>query len=147
VTVTPVTLPTVVCDASIALKWFHEQGEDEVDAARALLTAFVTRRIDVLLIDLTPYELGNALVRGVEVAPGAVATVLEALGEITTPVTPTSAEQSLAAHLASSHRLTYYDAAYAAVAQHRHAGLATMDRALLDAGLGRRPADILAGLG
>jgi predicted nucleic acid-binding protein len=146
VTATPVTLPTVVCDASVALKWFHEQGEDEVDAARALVAAFVVRRIDLLLIDLTPYEVGNALVRGVEIAPAAVATVLEALGEITTPVTPTSAERALAAQLASTHRLTYYDAAYAAVAQHRQAALATMDRALLDAGLGRRPADVLADL-
>jgi predicted nucleic acid-binding protein len=38
-----------------------------------------------------------------------------------------------------------YDAAYAAAAKARHAELATLDRALLQAGLGRRPSEILAG--
>ena len=46
--------------------------------------------------------------------------------------------------LAENHHLTMYDAAYAAAARSRHAELATLDRALLEAGMGRRPSEIVA---
>ena len=39
--------------------------------------------------------------------------------------------------------LTFYDATYAAVARSRGAELATLDKALLRAGLGRRPSEIM----
>ena len=54
----------VVSDASVALKWFHEAGEEEVDEARALVSAYVDERIELYTLDLTAYELGNALLRG-----------------------------------------------------------------------------------
>jgi hypothetical protein len=50
---------------------------------------------------------------------------------------------SRAAALAAEHRLTLYDAAYAAVAEGHDAILATLDRALLSAGLGERPSRVV----
>ena len=135
----------VVSDASVALKWFHADGEDEVDASRAIVGMFGRRRISLSVLDLTRYEVGNALLRGrASASPAQVADVLDALADICPEVAPSAADLRVAAHLADEHGLTLYDAAYAAVARSHGAELATMDRALLRAGLGKRPSEIVA---
>jgi predicted nucleic acid-binding protein len=142
-------MPTIdiVSDASVVLKWFHAEGEEEVEAARALLARYGQQAIALQVLDLTPYEVGNALLRGrATVAADRVAVVLEALADICPQVSPTTDDLREAAALAELHGLTLYDAAYAAVARSRGAELATLDRALLRSGLGRRPSAILADL-
>lgn len=134
----------VVSDASVALKWFHEQGEEDVAPARALLAAYADRTLTLSVLDLTVYEIGNALIRGRGLEPEPVAVVLEALATICPALRPTNDEQRAAALLAADTGLTYYDAAYVAVARAREAHLATHDRELLRLGLGHRPAEILA---
>jgi predicted nucleic acid-binding protein len=139
-------MPTIdiVSDASVVLKWFHAEGEEEVEAARALLERYGQQAIALQVLDLTPYEVGNALLRGrATVAADRVAVVLEALADICPQVSPTTDDLREAAALAELHGLTLYDAAYAAVARSRGAELATLDQALLRSGLGRRPSAIL----
>jgi len=137
----------VVSDASVALKWFHAEGEEEVEPARALVAAHQTRAVALTVLDLTAYEVGNALLRGhAKVGAQQVAIVLEALASICPALHPDTDELRLAAELAERHELTLYDAAYTAVAQSRGAALATLDRALLRARLGSRPSDIVAQL-
>ena len=134
----------VVSDASVVLKWFHETGEEDVGPARALLDAYAGERIALLVLDLTTYEVGNALLRGSAAAsPESVATVLEALSDLCPRVALGTPDRKLAAALAAEHGLTFYDAAYAAAARTRGALLATFDRALLAADLGLRPAAVL----
>jgi predicted nucleic acid-binding protein len=134
----------VVADANVVLKWFHAEGEEEVEAARALLDAHRDRTLAVLVLDLTPYEVGNALIRG-RGGLGAeqVAIVLQAAREICAAIAPDGDDLARAAQLAVEHDLTLYDAAYAAVAQRRGAALATLDAKLLRCGLGARPSDVL----
>ena len=135
----------VVSDASVALKWFHEEGEQEVESSRALVELFGKRRIALSVLDLTPYEVGNALLRGhAKATSEQTATVLGALGLICPQVKPSLDELASAAALAETNDLTLYDAMYAAVARSRGAHLATMDAALLRAGLGSRPSEIVA---
>ncbi len=137
----------VVSDANVALKWFHAEGEEEVAEARALLDAHKERTMALSVLDLTAYEVGNALLRGrAAVGAGRVATVLDALAEICPAIRPSPEELSLATELVARHDLTLYDAAYAAVAANRKATLATLDRALLKAGLGIRPSELAAKL-
>lgn len=137
----------VVSDANVALKWFHAEGEEEVAQARALLDAHKVRTVALSVLDLTAYEVGNALLRGRAGASAEqVATVLEALAEICPALRPSGEELRLASELAERHDLTLYDAAYAAVAQSRAAQLATLDGALLDAGLGVRPSQLAAAI-
>jgi predicted nucleic acid-binding protein len=143
-------MPTidVVSDASVALKWFHAEGEAEVEAARAILAAHRARAVLVAVLDLTVYEVGNALLRGrASATTGQVATVLDALESICPVLRPDLGELRLAADLAARHGLTLYDAAYAAVAHRHSAILVTVDEALLRAGLGRRPSEVAAGFG
>jgi predicted nucleic acid-binding protein len=138
----------VVSDANVALKWFHSEGEEEVAEARALLDAHKERTLALSVLDLTAYEVGNALMRG-RTGAGAdqVATVLEALAEVCPALRPTPEELRRATQLVAEHDLTLYDAAYAAVAKGREATLATLDKALLKAGLGTRPSELAARLG
>jgi predicted nucleic acid-binding protein len=137
--------PTVVVsDASVALKWFHTAGEEGVESARALLDAYADEGISLVVLDLTAYEVGNALLRGSAAASAeSVATVLEALADLCPSISPEPAERRLAADLASDHDLTFYDAAYAAVARARGGILATFDRQLLSTELGLRPSAVL----
>ena len=137
----------VVSDASVALKWFHAEGEEEVEPARALLEHYSRQAIRLVVLDLTPYEVGNALLRGrARVAADRVVVVLDALADICPQVAPAMDELRDAATLAESHGLTLYDAAYAAVARARKAELVTLDEALLRSGLGRRPSAVVADL-
>lgn len=138
----------VVSDASVVLGWFHAEGEEEVSDSRALLAAHQAQKIALLVLDLTPYEVGNALLRGRPRANGEqVGIVLQALSEICPAVRPDVDDLRLAAELAERDDLTLYDAAYAAVSQRRGATLATLDRKLLRAGLGLRPSEIVRQLG
>jgi predicted nucleic acid-binding protein len=133
----------VVCDASVVLKWFRDEDEEEVDASRALLDLHIAQRVALSILDLTAYEVANVLVRGLRTEAREAAAILNALGDICPRMAVSLADLAVAAVLAERHGLTVYDAAYAAVAASRGAELATMDRALLDAGLGRRPSEIL----
>ena len=133
----------VVSDASVALKWFHAEGEEEVAPARALLAGHRARTVSLSVLDLTRYELGNALLRGRAAASAEqVATVLEALAEVCPAIEPTNGDLHEAAALAEEHGLTFYDAAHAAVAGRRGAHLATLDNELLRAQLGQRPSEL-----
>jgi predicted nucleic acid-binding protein len=135
---------SVVSDANVVLKWFHSKGEDEVEPARALLNAHKERLVALSVLDLTVYEVGNALMRGRAGASAEqAATVIEALVEICPSIRPSPEEMKAASLLAERHKLTLYDAAYAAVAQGRSAVLVTLDRALLDAKLGSRPEELV----
>jgi predicted nucleic acid-binding protein len=101
----------------------------------------------VYVLDLTPYELGNALLRGrPRLGEERTAVVLEALAEICPAIAPSARDLGHACGLAARHELTLYDATYAAVAQRRDAQLVTLDERLLDSGLGRRPAELLAAI-
>lgn len=137
----------VVSDANVALKWFHTAGEEGVDESRALLSGHRERLLAIYLLDLTMYEVGNALLRGGAGADAAAtATVLQAMREVCPIIAPTSSDLGLAADLATEHGLTFYDAVYAATARQRGARLVTFDRQLLNAGLAVRPGELVGSL-
>jgi predicted nucleic acid-binding protein len=139
------TPPCVVADTSVCLKWFHAAGEGSVEPARAILDAFARRRIDLVILDLTVYEIGNVLVRSAGASPEATAKVLDVLDEICRPAALRASERITAGRLARDYQLTFYRAAGAAIAQERGGRLVTLDRQLLRAGLGVRPEDVVAG--
>ncbi|MBS1677926.1 MAG: type II toxin-antitoxin system VapC family toxin [Actinobacteria bacterium] len=138
----------IVSDANVALKWFHAEGEQEVEEARALLDAHRSRVARMAVLDLTPYEVGNALMRGrAKASAEQAATVIAALGDVCISVSPDVDDFRRATVLAERHGLTLYDATYAAVAEGHGAELATLDQELLGAGLGKRPRELVSKLG
>lgn len=137
----------VLCDASVVLKWFHSEGEEEAAEARAILAAHRAGTIAVSILDLTLYELGNVLLRSMGWSASDVGDQLEDLRTICGTFAPTTEELRLAADIGRRNDLTYYDAAYAAVARSRGTALVTADRGLVSAGYGERPGVLVARLG
>jgi len=135
----------VVSDASVAFQWFRADDEQEAEPSSALVRLFGEQEISLSVLDLTRYEVGNGLMLGhVGASAADVSRILAALNRICPQITPSAAELYAATQLAETHRLTLYDATYAAVAGARGAELATLDKALLKAGLGRRPSEVVA---
>ena len=122
-------------DTSVVIKWFHEEGESDVEPARRLLTAHRTGGARLFLLDLVVYELGNVLVRALRRPAPAVAQQLDLLHRLCGPlVHPAPSWHVRAARLAEQHRLTFYDASWAAAAEALDCELVTADRQLLAVG-------------
>lgn len=137
----------VICDASVVLKWFHSEGESEVEAARTVLAAHRAGGLSAVILDLTLCELGNTLLRSLGWAAEDVADQLDDLRDICSVVPPLAEELRLASLLAERHHLTFYDAVYGAVARARAQALVTADAELVRNGLGERPSALVDRLG
>jgi predicted nucleic acid-binding protein len=137
-----------LCDASVVVKWFHSSGESELAAARTILDAHVDGLLSALLLDLTMYELGNVAVRALGLTSERAAALLDRLELICErPLALSPAARHEAVELAQAEALTFYDAAYWAVARRRGVELVTADGALLSAGAGCSPTDFVAAHG
>ena len=122
-------------DTSVVIKWFHEEGESEVGPARRLLTAHRAGTARVLLLDLVIYEMGNVLLRALRRPAAVVVQQLDLLHRLCGPlVHPAPSWHPRAAELAEEHRLTFYDASWAAAAEALECDLVSADRRLLEAG-------------
>lgn len=139
------TTVIALADASVAIKWFHAAGESEVDASRRLLDAHLDGTVELLLLDLTLYEVANSLLRRHRWPAAQVDAVLTTLDEAHAAIVPAVSERRAAARLSAHRGLTYYDASYAAVATLRGLHLITADRQLLD-GYGQSATDTAARL-
>jgi predicted nucleic acid-binding protein len=136
----------VLVDTSIVVKWFHDVDEPDVEAARGLLEAQASGDAALFVLDLTHYELGNVLMRSLKWSAARTASLLANLAQICPSEAPSLTDFTEAAGLAETYNLTFYDAAYAAVAAARGAAVATADTRLLTTGLGQSPQDVLAGI-
>ncbi len=129
-------MSAVLVDTSVLIKWFHAEGESELGPARALRDAHVASRIDAHILDLALYEVGNVLARALRWPAGDVADQLDDLVAICgAPLLSSPHWLRDAAGLAVEHRLSFYDAAWAAAARGLGVTLVSADRQLLDAGL------------
>lgn len=136
----------VFVDTSVLMAWFHEEGEHDVEAARALLAAHQEKVVRARVLDLAVYELGNVLTRSLRWPAARVADQVEDLLVIVgAPAILDPAGRVTAASLAAEHGLTYYDASWAAVARVEQAPLVSADRELLGAGLAVTAARFVAG--
>lgn len=134
--------PVIVCDASVALAWLLDESAPAW--VTALWEAVTGGRVDVQVPALFWLEIGNRLVREVDLAGEQVLEAilrLEDLGFQTI-----EADRSLrlmAIHFARRFSLSTYDALYLALADTSDVPLATLDRRLgaAAAALGRRYGD------
>lgn len=137
----------VLVDTSVVLKWFHANGEADVEEARSILDAHVHTDITTLVLDLTLYELGNILIRSLRWAPDDAADQLDDLVSICgPPLIPDGVWHRATAQLAARHELTFYDAAFAAAADAVGATLVSADHELIVANLARSASAVAAEL-
>jgi predicted nucleic acid-binding protein len=135
---------TLLVDTSVLVKWFHSEGESELAEARSIRDATQVGEIQARVIDLALYEMGNVLLRRLGWNGPDVADQLEDLVIICGPPLAMAAEWlGQAAELGARHRLTFYDAAWAAAAEALGISLVSIDAQLLAAGLAESPATIV----
>lgn len=134
----------LLLDSCVWLAWARAVDEPDHEAATALVTKSARGQVELRLLDVTLYELGNVVVCAWKQPPRAARLIVDAAFDIAggLPLVPTPAERREAHALAEEHGLSVYDATYAAVAQERRLTLVSGDRQLLRAGLAVAPADV-----
>ncbi|HEY2166008.1 MAG TPA: type II toxin-antitoxin system VapC family toxin [Jatrophihabitantaceae bacterium] len=137
----------VLVDTSVLIKWFHADGEAELSQARTLRKAHEDGRIDAHILDLGVYEVGNVLVRSLRWPAGEVAEQLDdLLAVVGAPLAMTQPWLRVAADMAHTHTLSYYDACWAAAAAGLTVPLVSADRRLIGSGLAESLTDVVARL-
>jgi predicted nucleic acid-binding protein len=135
---------TLLVDTSVLVKWFHSEGESELDEARAIRDATKQGEVQARVIDLALYEMGNVLLRALAWNSSDVADQLEDLVVICgAPLAMASAWFRRAAAIGASHGITFYDASWAAAAEALGVPLVSADARLLDAGLAESPRSVV----
>jgi predicted nucleic acid-binding protein len=131
---------TLLVDTSVLIKWFHSEGESELEEARAIRNATQRGDVESRVIDLALYELGNVLLRSLGWKGSDVADQLDDLVVICgAPLAVTAEWFRHAATIGATHGLTFYDAAWAAAAEALGVSLVSSDRLLLAAELAESP--------
>ena len=115
----------LVPDASVLLKWaLRSDDEPDRDLALALKTAWLDGRCDLVVPTLWVYEVGNVL--GLK-EPKVADQLLAAMVDLQmTEVSPATYHPSIL-RLMRDHHVTFYDAAYHALAIERDATMLTAD--------------------
>jgi len=125
----------LVVDASVAVKWFLEDGESGVDTAAALLADHAAGRCALVAPALLAHEVLGVFAR--RLPQEAQAEAIEALYDVGIRLIAPTRELSLAsAELIAKRQLSAFDSGYAALASALDCPLATADRRLANA-LGR----------
>jgi len=124
---------TVVIDASVILKWVLPPEQEPHHAqGQALGEAMLNRRLSVAVPPLWYYEVGNILIRRYpEHAAQDLSDLRKQLALFEQAMTP--AWQSRILDLAARYRVTFYDAAYHALAIVREGVFVTADEKYLQA--------------
>ncbi len=105
----------VIPDASILLKWvLPDEGESYVEQALSMRDAFVTGKTTLIVPELWYFEVGNTLSRKYPGEAEALLSGLQAMGLET--ITPNPPWQAAILQLVAAYRVTFYDAAYHALA-------------------------------
>jgi predicted nucleic acid-binding protein len=126
--------PRLVVDASVAFKWFVIEGEEHVQEAWRLLEGHRVESTPLVAPDLLRLEVLNAL-KSRRVPEPAILRAADALDGFRLEWRQIGGALSrTAAEIALQHRLSLYDAAYAALALELDAELVTADRRLAESG-------------
>ncbi len=133
----------LVPDASVILKWvLPAHRETHVEHALALLDAFAREEIELIVPRLWLYEVGNTVTRKNPDGAGEIMRDLLALEMEEAAHDDTFVRETV--RLAARYSVTFYDAAYHAVAIARQATLISADERYLRAAAAESHAVALA---
>lgn len=108
-------VPLVVPDASVLLKWvLPSDDEPDVDRALVLRTAILEEEVHVLVPALWLYEVGSTIARRFPTHAEAWLSALMKFGLEEAP--PSQAWLAKTLELTSRYQVSFYDAAYHAIA-------------------------------
>lgn len=122
------SVPTLVVDASVAIKWVLPEPESE--AALRMQEEYQDEKLDLVAPYLLIPEIGNALWKQVKRGDLAVHEAQRCFQQLQrdSPILLDSAEVNISAlHLAMAHGRTFYDSLYLAWALEQRCDLVTAD--------------------
>ena len=118
--------PRLVVDASVVVKWFVK--EDGTAKALELLDGILSGDVVIYAPELLLYEVGNVLFKGKNFSEIQIAEGLELvdscglrLEQLSVPL------MEMAADFMAQYKITFYDAAYVALAYSMHIPLVSCD--------------------
>ncbi len=118
---------TFVPDASVLLKWiFRSPDEPDHDRALDLKTAWLDDECELVVPSLWVYEVGNVLALK---HPSTAASLLQAMLDLGIREEAPHRDAGTILRLMRDHRVTFYDAAYHALAIRHRGTMITADRA------------------
>lgn len=124
------TLPIIVLDTSVIVKWFRQE-EELARLALALRERYLQGQITVAVPMLLIYELANVLRYKSELTTEQVQEAVESLLDMGLEwIEPSVAAMRRAVSLAREGGITVYDATFVAVAETLGAALVTADEQL-----------------
>jgi predicted nucleic acid-binding protein len=118
----------IVIDASVAFKWFKTIKENFVDEADKLLALHLAQKQTIIVPDLLPVEIANALTTKSAASEKAIRIDINKLYELNLKIHKTSQKNLVEASLlAKKHKTSVYDMLYAVVAKEHNTILYTSD--------------------
>jgi len=122
------TNTSYVVDASVAVKWFSQTGEDDIEKALRLQELYLQRECALTAPDLIIYELANALRYNPNFDQKDTELALLSLHKMGMElVAPSETLLKKAVEFAYQKNITVYDAIYVALALERRCLLITAD--------------------
>lgn len=116
----------LVADTSLLVKWFSSQNERDIDRAKQILEDCQRGRVEIFAPELAKYEVGNVLRYGKKFTVKEAALAQKLLYSLPIVFVPESIELAQETYrLADSLEITYYDAAFLALARTSDALLVT----------------------
>jgi predicted nucleic acid-binding protein len=117
----------VVPDASVLLKWVLRSADEDAERepSLALKSAWLEGRVEITVPTLWIFEVGNVL--GLK-QPAAADALLSAIADLALPEEPPASYAASAFRLMRLYGVTFYDAAYHALAIARDGTFLTADR-------------------
>jgi predicted nucleic acid-binding protein len=135
-----------LCDSSVVVKWFYDEPGPQTPAARLLVTAADDGLVELEVLDLTFYEVGNVF-RRIGQPARVIVGLLDRLHDVCGPgIAMDRHRRAAVGAVAEREGLSFYDAAYVAAADQHRLALLTADKAMLKAG-GVLPSEYVTTLG
>ena len=115
-----------VIDSSVIVKWLHQENEQFIDQADAIINKARKNQIELLAPELAKYEVGNALLVKKKLMPTQAKISLASLYSL--PIQFVHESEDIANEtykIAYRNSITYYDASFIALAIAENAILVT----------------------
>lgn len=116
----------LVIDSSVMVKWLHQENEQFIDQADAIIDDAKKNQVELLAPELAKYEVGNALLVKKKLTPEQAKTLLGSLYSI--PIRFIYESEDIANEtykIADKAIITYYDASFLSLAKKYGAVLVT----------------------
>lgn len=117
-------------DASVILKWFTQDRENDLEKALQLRNDFRYRKIDLLCPELLIYEIANVLRYKSELDEQLILKAILSIYEMRILKSVNQKIMENAVKLARKYGITVYDSTYLSFAQHIGCYLITADKKL-----------------